>query len=404
MNSTSNRKERSPMTDQSFRIALLTYSTKLRGSVVHTLELAEALHAIGHTVCVFALDKDGLGFDRSLSCDVKLITAKSSPDGIDALIQQRIQEFVAFFSQSSDRYDCYHAQDCIGANALSMLRFHQHIPQYVRTVHHIEDYNSPYLQQCQERSIRDPDLCLCVSTRWQTELQQHYQLHAPRVINGVNTQRFSAKLDGLEQSLKEQLGLHGKPLYLTVGGIEPRKNSIALLQAFSQILVDHPHAQLVIAGGATLFDYQAYRSEFFAQVDEMDMITGKNLLLPGVIPDETLPALYRLADAFVFPSVKEGWGLVVLEAIASGIPVITAKQPPFTEFLTEHQALLVDPNSPAAIAQAMRSILIPDLAHALVQNSQAILPHYAWDASARLHLVHYDELLKREGEGVGSGE
>lgn len=396
------------MTDQFLRIALLTYSTKLRGSVVHTLELAEALHAIGHTVCVFALDKDGLGFDRALSCDVKLITAKPAPNGIDALIQQRIQEFVEFFveffSQSSDRYDCYHAQDCIGANALSMLRHQQRIPHYVRTVHHIEDYNSPYLHQCQERSIRDPDLCLCVSTRWQTELQQHYQLHAPRVINGVNTQRFSAKLDGLEQSFKEELGLHGKPLYLTVGGIEPRKNSIALLQAFSQILVDHPQAQLVIAGGATLFDYQAYRNEFFALVDEMDMITGRNLLLPGVIPDETLPALYRLADAFVFPSVKEGWGLVVLEAIASGIPVITAKQPPFTEFLTGHQALLVDPNSPDAIAQAMRSILTPDLAHALVQNSQAILPHYAWDASARLHLVHYDELLKRQDEGVGSRE
>lgn len=399
----SSRKERAIksegtlMNDSSLCIALLTYSTKLRGSVVHTLELAEALYAIGHTVCVFALAKDGTGFDRSLTCDVKLITAQPAPDDIDALIQQRIQEFVAYFSQSSDHYDCYHAQDCIGANALAILRQRQRIPHFVRTVHHIEAYNSPYLHQCQERSIRDPDLRLCVSAHWQTALQQRYQIYAPRVINGVNTQRFSAKLDGLEQPLKQRLGLNKGPIYLTVGGIEPRKNSIALLQAFSQILVAYPQAQLSIAGGATLFDYQDYRNEFFALLDQSGITVGKNLLLPGVIPDAELPALYRLADAFVFPSVKEGWGLVVLEAIASGIPVITANQPPFTEFLTENQALLVDPTSPEAIAQAMRSILTPDLAHALVQSSQAILPHYSWEASARMHLIHYHELLKREG-------
>ena len=379
------------------RIALLTYSTKLRGSVVHTLELAEALHTLGHEVCVYALDKDGSGFDRALACAYTLINAKPAPADIDSLIQQRIQEFVAYFSQSSETYDCYHAQDCIGANALSLLRQQQRLPHVIRTVHHIEAYNSPYLHECQERSIRDPDRCLCVSTRWQTELQQRYQIQAPRVINGVNTQRFSAQSDGSEQALKQRLGIKNAPLYLTVGGIEPRKNSIALLHAFSQILADCPHAQLLIAGGATLFDYQDYRSEFFALVEKTGIRVGESLLLPGVIPDTQLPALYRLADAFVFPSVKEGWGLVVLEAIASGIPVITANQPPFTEFLTAQQALLVDPNSPTAIAQAMRSILAPELASSLVQHSQTILPHYSWDASAKMHLVHYHELLKREG-------
>ncbi len=378
------------------RIALLTYSTKLRGSVVHTLELADALHALGHQVCVYALDKDGRGFDRALSCEYQLVPAQLAPAGIDALIQQRIQEFVDYFSQSSQAYDCYHAQDCIGANALAILRQRQHLPHFIRTVHHIEAYNSPYLHQCQERSIRESDLCLCVSTRWQTELKQEYNIHAPRVINGVNTQRFSTRLNSLEQPLKKRLGLHEGPIYLTVGGIEPRKNSLVLLQAFVQHLARCPSAQLVIAGGATLFDYQAYRDRFFALVQQSGIRLGDSLILPGVIPDDELPALYRLANAFVFPSVKEGWGLVVLEAIASGIPVITANQAPFTEFLTENQALLVDPTSSSAIAQAMQSVLEPKLAKALVHNSQAMLPHYSWDASAKMHVVHYDELLKRK--------
>ncbi len=183
------------------RIALLTYSTKPRGSVIHTLELAEALDSLGHHVCVYALDKDGKGFERDLSCEYQAIPAQPAPTDIDALIRQRIQEFVDYLSQSEQTYDYYHAQDCISANALAILRQRQQIPYFIRTVHHIEDFSSPYLQQWQDRSIREPDLCLCVSDRWQAELQQHYQIHAPRVITGVNTQRFSQILDGSESIL-----------------------------------------------------------------------------------------------------------------------------------------------------------------------------------------------------------
>ncbi len=375
------------------KIALFTYSTKPRGSVIHTLELGFALHRLGHQVCIYALDKDGKGFDYPLSCDYKPIPAQSAPTKIDALIQQRIQEFVEYLKQSNPIYDCYHAQDCISANALAILRQERQIPHFVRTVHHIEDYSSPYLQQCQERSIREANLCLCVSDRWQAELQQHYQIHAPRVINGVNLWRFSPILSGSEYALKERWKLNGSPIYLTVGGIEPRKNSMRLLQAFGQVLKEYPNAHLVIAGGATLFDYKSYRDEFFALAHHLQIEIGRSLVLPGVIPDAELPALYRIADAFVFPSVKEGWGLVVLEAIASGLPVITSNQPPFTEFLSESQALLVNPDSPDAIAQAMRSIVQPDRCISLVQQSQSVLASYTWEASAKMHLHHYQQLL-----------
>jgi glycosyltransferase-like protein len=379
----------------SLKIAFLTYSTKPRGSVIHTLELAEALHGLGHQVSIYALDKDGKGFDYSLSCDYKPISAQPAPAEIDALIRQRIQEFVDDFSQSKPVYDCYHAQDCISANALAILVQRQQIPHFVRTVHHIEDYSSPYLQQCQERSIREAALCLCVSQQWQAELQQHYQIQAPRVINGINLGRFSPILNGSEHTLKERWGLNDSPIYLTIGGIEPRKNSIRLLQAFGHVLREYPNAQLVVAGGATLFDYQSYRDEFFAVAANLGIEIGCSLILPGVIADAELPALYRIADAFVFPSVKEGWGLVMLEAIASGLSVITSNQTPFTEFLSDTQALLVDPNSPELIAQAMRSILEPDLSISLVQQSQSVLSRYTWEASAKMHLQHYQQLLSR---------
>lgn len=373
------------------QIALFTYSTQPRGSVVHTLELAEALYALGHQVCVYALDKDGKGFDYPLSCECKLIPAQPASTEIDVTIKQRIQEFVQYLEQVSLSYDYYHAQDCISANALCKLRELGKIPHFVRTVHHIEDYSSPYLEQCQERSIREADLCFCVSETWQNSLRQHYQIQAPRVINGVNLNRFSTTFNGSESRLKEQWKLSGSPIYLTVGGIEPRKNSIRLIQAFREVLNESPNAQLVIAGGSTLFDYPDYRDKLFAVANDLQIEINRSLIILGAIADAELTALYRIADAFVFPSVKEGWGLVVMEAIASGLPVITSNQPPFTEFLSETQALLVDPNSVNAIAQAMNSILHPDFDF-LTQQSQSILSRYTWEASAKMHLEYYQQL------------
>ncbi|GAB4143430.1 MAG: MSMEG_0565 family glycosyltransferase [Cyanobacteria bacterium J069] len=382
--------------DRPLRIALFTYSTKPRGSVIHTLELAEALHQQGHFVCVYALDKDGQGFDRDLSCPHDLIPSLPVQGDIDDLIRQRIQEVVNFLNDKHLRenlYDIYHAQDCMTANALILLRDQGKISSVVRTIHHVEAYNSPYLRECQDRSIYQPDLCLCVSQYWQQEVQQHYQIVPDRVLNGVNGDRFSPISTGCESPLKQSLGIQGSPIYLTVGGIEPRKNSIILLKAFSQVLTRQPQAQLVIAGGATLFDYQSYRDEFFALVQQLGIEVGRSLILPGVIADADLPALYRSADAFVFPSTKEGWGLVVLEAIACGLPVLTANRPPFTEFLTTEQAMLVDPEDVGAIAQGMLEITNPTNASRLVQASQPILAQYTWETAARLHITAYRKLV-----------
>ena len=379
---------------QALRIALFTYSTKPRGSVVHTLELAEALTGLGHEVWVYALSKDSSGFDRPFSCHTCLIPTQPAPLDMDALIHQRIQEFVEYLIQHPPNADIYHAQDCLSANALAALRQQQVIPHFVRTVHHVEAYSSIYLQQCQDKSIRAADLCLCVSQDCQIEVLEQYQIQAKRVINGVKQTYFSTATANLQISLKHQLKLSGSPIYLTVGGVEPRKNSMNLLSAFALVKKEIPNAQLVIAGGATLFDYHAYREDFFALAKQLGVYPGEVLILPGVLSISDLSTLYQVADAFVFPSTKEGWGLVVMEAIAAGLPVITSNIAPFTEFLTPDQALLVDPQSPAAIAQAMQAVLHPTLAASFIQHSQSILSTYTWENSATLHLEHYQQLLR----------
>ena len=175
--------------------------------------------------------------------------------------------------------------------------------------------------------------------------------------------------------------------------LNPERILLKLLEAFSEVLKDHPQAQLIIAGGETLFDYEPYRLKFFDIVKQNNVKPGKSLLLPGVIKDEDLPVLYRCADAFVFPSVKEGWGLVLLEAIASRLPVITSNIPPFTEFMTNNSALLIDPNSSRAIANAMLDVLKTEQSQKLISNSVDIPSQYSWTKSAQMHLDLYHKLL-----------
>lgn len=393
------------------RIALFTYSTKPRGGVIHTLELAEALQQAGHYVCIYALDKDRVGFHRPLRCPYKLVPTKPAPerqllmsrtslpqrDPVDQLIKQRIQEFIDYLLPEQEQYDIYHSQDCISSNALQVLRDKKLIPHFIRTVHHLDQFNSPYLQACHDRSITEPDLCLCVSQYWQQQLQEQYQITAPIIINGVNLERFTPASNDLKHqvtALKQKLGTNTHPVYLTIGGIEPRKNSLQLLEAFIEFLKTYPQAQLIIAGGETLFDYEPYRLEFFNLARQHQIEIGKTLLLPGVIADRDLPVLYHCADGFIFPSVKEGWGLALLEAIASGLPVITSNIPPFTEFLNQDTALLVDPDSSQAIAEAMIALLDQNLAQQLINNSASIPQQYSWAKSAQIHLDIYQELVR----------
>jgi glycosyltransferase-like protein len=385
-------------------VALLTYSTKPRGGVVHTVELAEALHDLGMEVCIYALNKDRGGFYRTPRCPVALVPAAPPPAGIDAVVEQRIAEFVTGLRRLGAKHDIWHSQDCISANALATLRAEGRVPHFIRTVHHLDDYDSLYLRACQERSVREADACLSVSVAWQRALRAELGVDTAIVPNGVSTRRFAPAPDGRDEALRRRLSATGSPLYVTVGGVEPRKNSTGLLKAFIEVRRRLPGAQLVIAGGETLFDYAPYQREFteIARAAgllappgaEPDADSPPPLVLAGVLPDELIPAFYRLGDAFVFPSVREGFGLALLEAMASGTPVVSSAQPPFTEFLTDGEnALLVDPERTDHLARAMEVILDEGVRRRLRAAAARTAAGYAWDRSARIAAGVYRDFL-----------
>ena len=154
----------------------------------------------------------------------------------------------------------------------------------------------------------------------------------------------------------------------------------------------------MIAGGASLLDHSETWRTFHALAAEMGLAAGRELVLTGPLLDEDIPPLLRSADALVMPSLREGFGLVVLEALACGTPVVVSGIPPFTEYLEEAaidgHALYADPLDPASIAQAMRRAAEPERRRALAAALPPVCRHYSWPASARRHLTLYREMTR----------
>jgi len=173
-------------------IGIFTYSSKPRGSVVHAACLAEALQRKGARAALYALSKPGDEFYRSLSCELHLIAAGAAPRETDALIRQRIEEFRVGIAASKMRHSVCHAEDCLAANALALSRAELAGAVLVRTVHHVEQFESPYLMACQERSVGSADLVLSVSEVTRREVRAVYGREAPVISNGVDLTRFAA--------------------------------------------------------------------------------------------------------------------------------------------------------------------------------------------------------------------
>ncbi|HEV7817407.1 MAG TPA: MSMEG_0565 family glycosyltransferase [Janthinobacterium sp.] len=381
---------------QPLRIALLTHSTNPRGGVVHALELGDALHAAGHDVTVHAPDPQRRGLFRATRCAYAAVRADACAGDLAALVRQRIGEYLAWFERPrTPRYDVYHAQDSISANALAMLAERGAIPGYVRTVHHLDHFDDPLLAAWQTRGFMRAGRVLCVSRLWRDSLLADYGVAAEVVGNGVDAARFSPYADDRDAALRARLGLGRGPVFLVVGGVEPRKNTLAIFQAFLRIRRAAPGAQLVIAGGASLLDHGACRLAFEAALAASGLATGAGqpVLLLDRVEDADMPALYRCASALVFASLREGFGLAVLEAMACGTPAVLSRIAPFTEYLGGADCAWVDPHDPAAIAAGMAQACDPAAAAALREAGLGVSRRFTWAASAARHLDIYRAFL-----------
>jgi glycosyltransferase involved in cell wall biosynthesis len=175
------------------------------------------------------------------------------------------------------------------------------------------------------------------------------------------------------------------PYVLFVGTLEPRKNLVRLVRAYRRVAANgFPHA-LVLAGPL------GWHHE--ALMRELALQGPGEIVMTGVLSDEELDAVYRAADVFAYPSLYEGFGLPVVEAMARGVPTVASTTSSVPEVAGD-AALGVNPRSVREIAQAIESLLSDvDLAERLATRGRARAERFSWDETARLTLHVYERVL-----------
>jgi glycosyltransferase-like protein len=376
------------------RVALLTYSTKARGGVVHALALAESLVAAGVDVELFALGGPEDSFFRPTTVPYTLFPAPEGCTTLEEKVFASVDSMATGLAKVAGDFDLLHSQDCMSARAATRVRDEGASVPVVRTVHHVDDFTTQALIDCQRQAILEPDHLLVVSTQWQDILAREYGVSAEIVRNGVDVGRLAGTRSA---ELRASVGGGDRFIFLAVGGVEPRKGSETLFRALGLLYGRGLRPQLVILGGQSFQDYEPYRRATLGLLPELGLTLGTDVVQLGTVTDAELAAWYRSADALAYPSVKEGFGLVALEGLAAGLPVVASDLPVFREYLTDGvDSLLPAVGDPVALAAALERVMTSaELRASLVAGGEAVVPRFTWEASAARHTEIYQAVRPR---------
>lgn len=243
-------------------------------------------------------------------------------------------------------------------------------------------------------AARRADVVLTGSHAAAEEVVGNMGLDAARIrVVPYGVDEFVAPAEGAVHEVLGRCGLLGAPYVLWVGSLEPRKGVGTLVAAMARLQGgrgegDKAAPHLVMAG------YRGWQNEQLLPATERAAL-GERLHQLGRVSEEELQVLYANATAFAFPSLHEGFGLPVLEAMAAGVPVLASDIPPLRE-VAGGAALLVPPGRPQEWAEALASVLSeptgPEVA-ARVQAGRQRATEHSWVATAEATLSVYKELV-----------
>jgi len=206
-------------------------------------------------------------------------------------------------------------------------------------------------------ALRQAARIIAVSERTRSDILDLYSVDPERVVVvplGVDRERFRPPTPRAVEAVRHRHGIDG-PYLLALGDIDPRKNLPAVVRAFAS-LPDDVRPTLVIAGAAAPWSPGGMENlhRTLASVPER---VRKRILLTGYVPEEDVADLIGGAEALLYPSLYEGFGLPVVEAMACGTPVLTSNVSALPE-TAGGAAVLVDPRDDQAVAEGMRTLLV----------------------------------------------
>lgn len=288
--------------------------------------------------------------------------------------------------------DIYHATDFVLPPTLPHTRtlLTVHDLSFVRVPEAASPALKAYLDQVVPRSVRRADHILADSQATKDDLVELYRTPHEKItvlLSGVDT-HFQPVLDSLALlTTRSRYHIGTAPYIFSIGTVQPRKNYSRLIQALAHLRAEGYDLHLVIAGGRGWLEDPIYATIRDTGLDDY-------VHFIGFADEADLPALYTGAACVAFPSLYEGFGLPVLEAMACGVPVVTSNISSLPEVAGD-AALMVNPYDTDELADALRRVL-DDSSHrqALIAKGHARARQFTWEASAHHLRTIYDQLLR----------
>ncbi|NLE04213.1 MAG: glycosyltransferase family 4 protein [Crenarchaeota archaeon] len=246
------------------------------------------------------------------------------------------------------------------------------------------------LAKHEEQAANQATLIVTISQYSKVKLLQYYQVDASKIRlipNGVDTDRFTPI--GEYEKIRQQIKLGNRKMVLCVGRLILRKGINYLIEAAKQITKEYTNILFVLVGNGPL------RNQLEFEITSAGL--NKNFQFLGDVSEEDLPKIYRCADVFVLPSIQEGQGIVLLEAQASGKPVVAFNISGVTEALQNNQTgFLVKPRSSDDLAQVILKLLsdAPLREKMGAKGREFVLHNLSWDITAKKQYSVYKEAIE----------
>lgn len=246
-----------------------------------------------------------------------------------------------------------------------------------------------FLNKLMPLSLRRADKIIGVSQFTAQEIIKHYKIDEHKVdwIHNAVAENFFTDIPYDQMEAVRKKYVLPEKFVLYIGTLQPRKNLPALIEAYVKMSSEkRGDLKLVLAGGKG--------HNFDSQIK--DCIKAYSLkdhvFLPGFIDEADKPALIKLAHAFCFPSLYEGFGIPILEAMTLGVPVLASDIPPHKE-VTGGAALLFDTGKPAEFAEKLLRIVVDEnLRLELKEKGMLQANNFSWQKTAQKMLQIYREM------------
>jgi glycosyltransferase involved in cell wall biosynthesis len=230
---------------------------------------------------------------------------------------------------------------------------------------------------------------LTVSDFEKERIQKYFKLNDQKVVtayNGVGS-HFKRVLDQTElKNAKAKYNLPDDFIFF-LGNTDPKKNVRGVLKALSIL-----RKRNALPAPLVMLDINKdYLKKLAIEIGDLEILN--HIHFTGYVPNKELPAIYSLATLFLYPSLRESFGIPLVEAMSCGVPVITSNTSSMPE-IAEDAAIIVDPFNAETIANSIEVLWAnKTMQNSLVEKGLKRAKHFSWDANASLTLKVYEEVL-----------